>query len=237
VDTWWQTETGGILLSPFPGAVDLKPGAATVPYFGITPCLLNENGEEIEGPGEGYLCIKGAWPGMARTIYNDPLRFQKTYFSKYPGYYFTGDGARRDVDGYYWITGRVDDVINVSGHRLGTAEVESALETHPAVAEAAVVGVPHDVKGEAIYAFVILESNQSPSEELRKELTQQVRRLIGPIATPERIQWAHALPKTRSGKIMRRLLKKISTGDTADMGDTSTLLNPDVVQQLIQDSK
>jgi len=236
VDTWWQTETGGILLSPFPGAVDLKPGAATVPYFGIQPCLLNENGDEIEGQGEGYLCIKGAWPGMARTIYSDPLRFQKTYFSKYPGYYFTGDGARRDKDGYYWITGRVDDVINVSGHRLGTAEVESALESHPAVAEAAVVGVPHDVKGEAIHAFVILESDQSSSEELRNELAQQVRRLIGPIAAPERIQWAHALPKTRSGKIMRRLLKKISTGDTADLGDTSTLLNPDVVEQLMQDA-
>jgi len=237
VDTWWQTETGGILLSPLPGAIDLKPGAATVPLFGVQPCLLDEQGEEIDGPGEGYLCIKSPWPGMARTIYNDPLRFQKTYFSDHLGYYFTGDGARRDEDGYYWITGRVDDVINVSGHRLGTAEVESALEAHPAVAEAAVVGFPHDVKGEAIYAFVTLEPDQTPGDVLQTELIQQVRRLIGPIATPERIQWADALPKTRSGKIMRRLLRKISTGDISDMGDTSTLLDPDVVQQLIMGAK
>ena len=237
VDTWWQTETGGILLSPLPGAIDLKPGAATVPLFGVQPCLLDEQGEEIDGPGEGYLCIKSPWPGMARTIYNDPLRFQKTYFSDHLGYYFTGDGARRDEDGYYWITGRVDDVINVSGHRLGTAEVESALEAHPAVAEAAVVGFPHDVKGEAIYAFVTLEPDQTPGDVLQTELIQQVRRLIGPIATPERIQWADALPKTVSGKIMRRLLRKISTGDISDMGDTSTLLDPDVVQQLIMGAK
>ncbi|MDY7032806.1 MAG: acetate--CoA ligase [Thermodesulfobacteriota bacterium] len=237
VDTWWQTETGGILISPLPGAIDLKPGAATVPLFGIQPCLLNEQGTEVDGIGEGYLCIKSPWPGIARTIYNDPARFQKTYFSEHPGYYFTGDGARRDEDGYYWITGRVDDVINISGHRLGTAEVESALEAHPAVAEAAVVGFPHDIKGEAIYAFVILEHDQIPSDALRTELIQQVRRLIGPIATPEQIQWADALPKTRSGKIMRRLMRKISTGDVSDMGDTSTLLNADVVQRLIQDVK
>ena len=237
VDTWWQTETGGILLSPLPGAIDLKPGAASVPYFGIQPCLLNEQGEEIDGPGEGYLCIKSPWPGMARTIYNDPVRFQKTYFSDYPGYYFTGDGARRDEDGYYWITGRVDDVINVSGHRLGTAEVESALEAHPAVAEAAVVGFPHDIKGEALYAFVTLKPDRIPDDVLRTELIQQVRRLIGPFATPERIQWADALPKTVSGKIMRRLLRKISTGDISDIGDTSTLLDPDVVLSLIQGTK
>jgi acetyl-CoA synthetase len=237
VDTWWQTETGGILLSPLPGAIDLKPGSATVPFFGIQPCLLNEQGEEVDGTGEGYLCIKSPWPGIARTMYNDPARFQKTYFSDHPGYYLTGDGARRDEDGYYWITGRVDDVINISGHRLGTAEVESALESHPAVAEAAVVGFPHDVKGEAIYAFVTLEHDQTPSDGLRTELIEQVRRLIGPIATPEQIQWADSLPKTRSGKIMRRLMRKISTGDVSDMGDTSTLLDADVVQRLIQGAK
>lgn len=234
VDTWWQTETGGILLSPLPGATDLKPGAATLPCFGIQPCLLNEQGKEIVGPGKGYLCIKSPWPGMARAIYNDPPRFRKTYFAHHPGYYFTGDGARRDEEGYYWITGRVDDVINVSGHRLGTAEVESALEAHPAVAEAAVVGFPHNIKGEAIYAFVTLKPDQSPSDSLRTELVQQVRRLIGPIATPERIQWAEALPKTRSGKIMRRLLRNISAGEVSDMGDTSTLLDAAVVQRLIQ---
>ncbi|MBW2353848.1 MAG: acetate--CoA ligase [Deltaproteobacteria bacterium] len=237
VDTWWQTETGGILLSPLPGAVDLKPGSAAVPLFGVQPCLLNARGEEIEGPGEGYLCIKGPWPGMARTIHNDPLRFQKTYFSDYPGYYFTGDGARRDRDGYFWITGRVDDVINVSGHRLGTAEVESALAGHPAVAEAAVVGFPHEVKGEAIYAFVILEPDLVLGDDLRAELVQEVRRRIGPIATPDRIQRVDALPKTRSGKIMRRLLRKIAAGDISDMGDTSTLLDPAVVERLIQGSR
>jgi acetyl-CoA synthetase len=237
VDTWWQTETGGILLSPLPGAIDLKPGAATVPYFGIQPCLLDEKGNEIDGPGQGYLCMKSPWPGMARTIYNDPARFQKTYFSDHPGYYFTGDGARRDEDGDYWITGRVDDVINVSGHRLGTAEVESALQAHPAVAEAAVVGFPHEIKGEGIYAFVILKPDQAPSDALRTELVQEVRRLIGPIATPDQIQWADALPKTRSGKIMRRLLRKISAGDVSEMGDTSTLLDADVVGRLIQGVK
>jgi len=234
VDTWWQTETGGILLSPLPGAVDLKPGAATVPYFGIEPCLLDGNGNEIDGPGEGLLCIKRPWPGMARTIYKDQSRFQKTYFEEHPGYYLTGDGARRDADGDYWITGRVDDVINVSGHRLGTAEVESALQAHPAVAEAAVVGFPHEIKGEGIYAFVALKPDQVPSDALRTELVQQVRRLIGPIATPEQIQWAEALPKTRSGKIMRRLLRKISAGDVSDLGDTSTLLDADVVARLIE---
>jgi len=237
VDTWWQTETGGILLSPLPGAIDLKPGSATVPLFGIQPCLLNKKGEEVNGPGEGDLCIKIPWPGMARTIYNDSARFRKTYFGDHPGYYLTGDGARRDEDGYYWITGRVDDVINVSGHRLGTAEVESALEAHPAVAEAAVVGFPHEIKGEAIYAFVTLRPGQNPSSLLRGELVKQVRRLIGPIATPERIQWADALPKTRSGKVMRRLLRKISAGEVSDVGDTSTLLDAEVVQRLIEGAK
>ena len=236
VDTWWQTETGGVLLSPLPGAVELKPGAATVPYFGIQPCLLDEKGKEVTGPGKGYLCIKSPWPGMARTVYNDPVRFQKTYFAEHPGYYFTGDGARRDEDGDYWITGRVDDVINVSGHRLGTAEVENALDDHPSVAESAVVGLPHEIKGEAIYAFVTLESGQTPSDALRAELKQHVRRLIGPIATPERIQWANALPRTVSGKIMRRLLRKISAGKGSDMGDTSTLLNADVINQLMQEA-
>jgi acetyl-CoA synthetase len=234
VDTWWQTETGGILLSPLPGAVDLKPGSATVPLFGIQPCLLDEEGKEIHGPGQGYLCIKSPWPAMARTIYNDPERFEKTYFAEHPGYYVTGDGARRDEDGYYWITGRVDDVINVSGHRLGTAEVESALEAHAAVAEAAVVGFPHELKGQGIYAFVTLRPEHQPGDALRTELLQQVRRLIGPIAAPERIQFAEALPKTRSGKIMRRLLRKISADDLSDMGDTSTLLDPEVVQRLIK---
>ena len=234
VDTWWQTETGGILLSPLPGAIDLKPGAATVPYFGVEPCLLDEQGEEVTGEGQGYLCIKAPWPGIARTLYNAPLRFKQTYFTRYPGYYFTGDGARRDADGYYWISGRVDDVINISGHRLGTAEVESALGGHPSVAEAAVVGVPHEIKGEGIYAYVILKPDQTPSDDLRAELMQQVRRVIGPIAVPEKIQWVDALPKTRSGKIMRRILKKVSTGDVSDMGDTSTLLDADVVKRLIE---
>jgi acetyl-CoA synthetase len=237
VDTWWQTETGGILISPLPGAIDLKPGSATVPMFGIQPCILNEKGEEIEGEGKGSLCIKSPWPGMARMIYNDPPRFRQIYFADHPGYYLTGDGARRDEEGYYWITGRVDDVINVSGHRLGTAEVESALEAHPAVAEAAVVGFPHEIKGEAIHAFVILKAGEVPSDVLRGELMQQTRRLIGPIATPERIQWADVLPKTRSGKIMRRLLRNISAGELSDIGDTSTLLDEEVVQRLIQGTK
>jgi acetyl-CoA synthetase len=237
VDTWWQTETGGILLSPLPGAIDLKPGSATVPLFGIQPCLLNDQGQEVEGPGQGYLCMKSPWPGLARTIYDDPSRFEKTYFSDYPGYYFTGDAARRDEDGYYWITGRVDDVINVSGHRLGTAEIESAIEAHPAVAEAAVVGFPHEIKGQAIYAFIILKPAHSPNDALRSEILLQVRHLIGPIATPERIQWAEALPKTRSGKTMRRLLRKISANDLSDMGDTSTLLDLEVVKRLIKGAK
>jgi acetyl-CoA synthetase len=237
VDTWWQTETGGILLSPLPGAVDLKPGSATVPLFGIQPCLLNDQGQEVDGPGLGYLCMKSPWPGLARTIYDDPSRFEKTYFSDHPGYYFTGDAARRDEDGYYWITGRVDDVINVSGHRLGTAEIESAIEAHPAVAEAAVVGFPHEIKGQAIYAFIVLKPAHGPSDALRSEILLQVRHLIGPIATPERIQWVEALPKTRSGKIMRRLLRKISANDLSDMGDTSTLLDPEVVKRLIKEAK
>ena len=237
VDTWWQTETGGILISPLPGAVDLKPGAATVPYFGITPCLVDDAGKEIKGPGTGHLCIKTPWPGMAQTIQNDSERFFQVYFAEHPGYYFTGDGARRDEDGDYWITGRVDDVINVSGHRLGTAEVESALQTHPAVAEAAVVGTPHDIKGESIYAFVILKPGREPSDALKTELVEQVRYMIGPVAKPEQIQWTDALPKTRSGKIMRRLLRKISCGDTADLGDTSTLLDRDVVMRLVEGAK
>ncbi|MBN1106524.1 MAG: acetate--CoA ligase [Deltaproteobacteria bacterium] len=234
VDTWWQTETGGILLSPLPGAIDLKPGSVTVPLFGIQPCLLNDRGEEVHGPGYGYLCMKSAWPGMARTIFNDPLRFEKTYFADHGGYYFTGDGARRDEDGYYWITGRVDDVINVSGHRLGTAELENALTAHPAVAEAAVVGYPHEIKGEGIYAFVTLKPDRTPGEALQAELIEQMRRLIGPIAAPDRIQWADALPKTRSGKVMRRLLRKISAGQQSDLGDISTLLDPETVQRLIK---
>ncbi len=237
VDTWWQTETGGIMLSPLPGAIDLKPGSATVPFFGVRPCLINDYGEEIKGEGQGNLCIKAPWPGIARTLYHDPIRFQKTYFSRFPGYYFTGDGARRDSDGYYWIIGRVDDVINVSGHRLGTAEVEGALGTHPAVAEAAVIGIPHEIKGEAIHAYVILKPGYEPSQTLKAELLQQVRRVIGPIAVPEKIQWADGLPKTRSGKIMRRILKKVSSGNAADIGDTSTLLDPDVVRRLIEGSK
>ena len=237
VDTWWQTETGGILISPLPGAVNLKPGAATVPYFGIVPCLLDDAGKEIKGPGTGHLCIKTPWPGMAQTIHNDPERFFQVYFTEHPGYYFTGDGARRDADGDYWITGRVDDVINVSGHRLGTAEVESALQAHPAVAEAAVVGTPHDIKGESIYAFVILKPGREPSDALKTELVEQVRYMIGPVAKPEQIQWTDALPKTRSGKIMRRLLRKISCGDTADLGDTSTLLDRDVVMRLVEGAK
>ena len=233
VDTWWQTETGGILISPLPGATDLKPGSATRPLFGIQPALLDDQGSELEGAAEGNLVMKRSWPGQMRTVYGDHPRFVETYFSTFPGNYFTGDGARRDEDGYYWITGRVDDVLNVSGHRLGTAEIESALVAHAAVAEAAVVGVPHDVKGEGIYAYVTLIAGREPSDALRDELRGWVRKEIGPIATPDRIQWAPALPKTRSGKIMRRILRKIAAGDYEALGDTSTLAEPAVVDDLI----
>jgi len=235
VDTWWQTETGGILISPLPGCTPLKPGSATFPFFGVKPVILDpQSGEELEGNGvSGVLAMKEPWPGQMRTVYGDHERFENTYFQQYKGYYFTGDGCRRDEDGYYWITGRVDDVINVSGHRMGTAEVESALVAHENVAEAAVVGFPHEVKGEGIYAYVTLNAGVEYSEELRAALRQQVREVIGPIATPDVIHWAPALPKTRSGKIMRRILRKISTGEIDQIGDTSTLADPSVVQQLI----
>ena len=235
VDTWWQTETGGILITPLPGATPLKPGSATFPFFGVKPVLLDaQSGEHIEGNGvNGVLAMEEPWPGQMRSLYGDHKRFEETYFDQYKGYYFTGDGCRRDEDGYYWITGRVDDVINVSGHRMGTAEVESALVAHGSVAEAAVVGFPHEVKGEGIYAYVTLNADQQYTEELRKELKQQVRSVIGPIATPDVIHWAPALPKTRSGKIMRRVLRKIATDETDQIGDTSTLADPSVVDNLI----
>jgi len=234
VDTWWQTETGGILITPLPGATALKPGSATRPFFGVQPAIIDPEGKMLEGPGSGYLIIKDSWPGMLRTVYGDHERFKQTYFSNYPGLYFTGDGARRDEDGYYWITGRVDDVINVSGHRLGTAEVESALVAHPAVAESAVVGFPHDIKGQGIYAYVTLKANWEHSDALRQELVQWVRKEIGPIATPDYIQWAPGLPKTRSGKIMRRILRKIAANEIDNLGDTTTLAEPAVVEDLIK---
>ncbi|MFZ0929233.1 MAG: acetate--CoA ligase [Syntrophobacteraceae bacterium] len=234
VDTWWQTETGGIMITPIPGATDLKPGSATRPFFGVQPAIITPEGSLIDGPGSGYLVIKDSWPGMLRTVYGDHNRFKQTYFSNYPGYYFTGDGARRDEDGYYWITGRVDDVINVSGHRLGTAEIESALVAHAAVAEAAVVGSPDDLKGQGIYAFVTLKADREPSDELRKELIKWVRKEIGPIASPDFIQWAPGLPKTRSGKIMRRILRKIAANEIESIGDTSTLAEPAVVDDLLR---
>ncbi|MEJ6479031.1 MAG: acetate--CoA ligase [Octadecabacter sp.] len=236
VDTFWQTETGGHMLTPLPGATDLKPGAAQQPFFGVLPVVLDpQTGEEITGNGvEGVLCFKDSWPGQMRTIWGDHERFQKTYFGDYKGYYFSGDGCRRDEDGDYWITGRVDDVINVSGHRMGTAEVESALVAHAKVAEAAVVGYPHDIKGQGIYAYVTLMNDQEPSEELRKELEKWVRTEIGPIAKPDLIQWAPGLPKTRSGKIMRRILRKIAENDFGALGDTSTLADPSVVDDLIE---
>lgn len=235
VDTWWQTETGGHLLTPLPGATATKPGSATVPFFGIEPVILEPTtGAEIEETeAEGVLCIKDSWPAQMRTVWGDHERFEKTYFSDYKGYYFTGDGCRRDADGYYWITGRVDDVINVSGHRMGTAEVESALVAHPKVAESAVVGYPHDIKGQGIYAYVTLMGGEEPTEELRKELEVWVRKEIGPIAKPDLIQWAPGLPKTRSGKIMRRILRKIAEDDFGSLGDTSTLAEPEVVDDLI----
>ena len=232
VDTWWQTETGGIMITPLPGARALKPGSATLPFFGVVLALLDGDGQEIEGQGEGSLAIKKSWPGQMRTVFGDHKRFKETYFSTYPGYYFTGDGARRDGDGYYWITGRVDDVINVSGHRLGTAEVESALVLHESVSEAAVVGYPHDIKGQGIYAYVTLMNGIQPSENLRKELVDLVRKEIGPIANPDKIQWAPGLPKTRSGKIMRRILRKIAANELENLGDTTTLADPSVVEEL-----
>ncbi|HYP64478.1 MAG TPA: acetate--CoA ligase [Acidocella sp.] len=233
VDTWWQTETGGILITPLPGAIALKPGSATLPLPGVKPLLVDGEGNELHGATEGNLCISDSWPGQMRTVYGDHPRFVQTYFSTFKGLYFTGDGARRDEDGYYWITGRVDDVINVSGHRMGTAEVESALVAHHAVAEAAVVGYPHDLKGQGIYAYVTLVADAEPSEELRKELIAWVRREIGPIAAPDVIQWAPGLPKTRSGKIMRRILRKIAANETDSLGDTSTLADPGVVKELV----
>jgi acetyl-CoA synthetase len=233
VDTWWQTETGGILISPLPGATALKPGSATLPFFGVRPALVDGSGVELSGATEGNLVLLDSWPGQMRTVFGDHGRFIDTYFRTFPGTYFTGDGARRDEDGYYWITGRVDDVINVSGHRLGTAEVESALVAHSAVAEAAVVGYPHDIKGQGIYAYVTLKAGLDPSDELLAELRKTVRSQIGPIASPDVIQWAPGLPKTRSGKIMRRILRKIAADESGQLGDTSTLADPSVVQQLI----
>jgi acetyl-CoA synthetase len=233
VDTWWQTETGGIMISPLPGAIDLKPGSATVPFFGVKPGIVDNEGRLLEGACEGNLVLLDSWPGQMRTVYGDHQRFIDTYFKTFRGMYFTGDGARRDADGYYWITGRVDDVINVAGHRLGTAEIESALVAHPQVAEAAVVGFPHDIKGQGIYVYVTLISGVEPCEPLRAELRDWVRREIGPIATPDAIQWAPGLPKTRSGKIMRRILRKIAANEDDQLGDISTLADPSVVEQLI----
>jgi len=233
VDTWWQTETGGVMISPLPGATALKPGSATRPMFGVQPALLDNDGREIDGAGDGCLVVKGSWPGQMRTVWGDHERFFQTYFSPFPGTYFTGDGCRRDADGYYWITGRIDDVINVSGHRMGTAEIESALVAHAKVAESAVVGMPHPIKGQGIYAFVTVNADVEPDEALRRELVQWVRREIGPIATPDVIQFAPALPKTRSGKIMRRILRKIGENDVSSLGDTSTLADPSVVDHLI----
>ena len=233
VDTWWQTETGGILITPLPGATALKPGSATRPFFGVQPELVDNEGAALEGATEGNLCIVDSWPGQMRTVYGDHERFVQTYFSTYPGKYFTGDGARRDADGYYWITGRVDDVLNVSGHRLGTAEIESALVAHEAVAEAAVVGFPHDIKGQGIYVYVTPVAGVEPTEALRKTLVAWVRKEIGPIASPDLIQWAPGLPKTRSGKIMRRILRKIAANEHEALGDTSTLADPGVVDDLI----
>jgi acetyl-CoA synthetase len=237
VDTWWQTETGGILISPLPGATDLKPGSATKPLFGIVPEIVDTEGEVLEGAVTGNLCIAQSWPGQMRTLYGDHRRFADTYFKTYPGKYFTGDGCRRDADGYYWITGRVDDVINVSGHRLGTAEVESALVGNSKVAEAAVVGYPHDIKGQGIYAYVTLKQGVPPSDLLNAELKAFVGHEIGPIAKPDVIQFAPGLPKTRSGKIMRRILRKIAEGDTKSLGDISTLADPSVVDDLVQNAK
>jgi acetyl-CoA synthetase len=234
VDTWWQTETGGIMITPLPGATELKPGSASKPFFGVNPALVDGEGNFLDGAAEGNLIITDSWPGQMRTVYGDHKRFVETYFSAFPGYYFTGDGCRRDEDGYYWITGRVDDVLNVSGHRMGTAEVESAMVAHPAVAEAAVVGYPHDIKGQGIYVYVTTIAGVETSDELRNELRQWVRKEIGPIASPDLIQWASGLPKTRSGKIMRRILRKIAANEYTDLGDTSTLAEPAVVDDLVE---
>ena len=234
VDTWWQTETGGILISPLPAAVDLKPGSATLPLPGVLPALVDNEGRRLEGEAEGNLVITESWPGQMRTVFRDHERFVQTYFSTFPGTYVTGDGARRDADGYYWITGRVDDVINVSGHRMGTAEIESALVAHPKVAEAAVVGMPHDIKGQGIYAYVTLNAGEEPTDPLKRELVTWVRKEIGPFAAPDAIQWAPGLPKTRSGKIMRRILRKIAANETDGLGDTSTLADPTVVEELVE---
>ena len=237
IDTWWQTETGGVLITPLPGAIDLKPGSATLPFFGVIPAIVDNEGKILEGEAEaeGNLCILDSWPGQMRSVYGDHERFTQTYFSQFQGKYFSGDGARRDKDGYYWITGRVDDVLNVSGHRIGTAEVESALVGNNKVAEAAVVGYPHDIKGQGIYVFVILKASIQPSDAIKKELIQWVRNDIGPIATPDLLQFVPGLPKTRSGKIMRRILRKIAENDYGNLGDTNTLLNPEVVEELIRD--
>ena len=237
VDTWWQTETGGILISPLPGVTSTKPGSATKPLFGVKPVIVDQNNNILEGPAEGSLCLDISWPGQMRTVYGDHKRFAETYFSTFPGRYFTGDGCRRDKDGYYWITGRVDDVINISGHRMGTAEVESALVEHKLVAESAVVGYPHEIKGQGIYAYVTLVLGSEPSIEIEKELRQVVRKIIGPIATPDLIQFSPALPKTRSGKIMRRILRKIAANEHNELGDTSTLADPSVVENLIENRK
>ena len=238
VDTWWQTETGGILITPLPAISDLKPGSAMIPFFGIDPILLDENGNEVEGnPASGYLCVKSPWPSLMRTVYGDHERFRQTYFDRFPGYYMAGDGAMRDADGHYWITGRVDDVLNVSGHRLGTAEIEGAIGQYETVAEAAVVGYQHDIKGQGVYAYVTLMTGQSPSEQTVSGIKQKVRTLIGPHATPDKIQFTPSLPKTRSGKIMRRILRKIAEGDTENLGDTSTLSDPTVVDDLLSGSE
>ena len=234
VDTWWQTETGGIMITPLPGATDMKPGSATRPFFGIAPALFDAEGNTLEGAVDGNLVILDSWPSQARTVYGDHERFEQTYFSAYPGVYFTGDGCRRDEDGYYWITGRVDDVLNVSGHRLGTAEIESALVAHEAVAEAAVVGYPHDIKGQGIYVYITPNEGVVVSDELTKEVRNWVRKELSPIASPDMIQWSPGLPKTRSGKIMRRILRKIAANEHQQLGDTSTLADPSVVDELIE---
>jgi len=235
VDTWWQTETGGILISPLPGAIDQKPGSATLPFFGVKPAIVDGEGQTLEGVAEGNLVISDSWPGQMRTVFGDHQRFIDTYFKTFPGRYFTGDGAKRDEDGYYWITGRVDDVLNVAGHRLGTAEIESALVSHPQVAEAAVVGYPHDIKGQGIYAYVTLNAGEQPSEALRSELREWVRKEIGAIAALDLVQWAPSLPKTRSGKIMRRILRKIAANEHDQLGDTSTLADSSVVESLVRE--
>ncbi|WP_159567238.1 acetate--CoA ligase [Budvicia diplopodorum] len=237
VDTWWQTETGGFMLTPLPGAIELKAGSATLPFFGVKPALVDNDGKILEGESEGNLVITDSWPGQARTLYGDHDRFEQTYFASFKGFYFSGDGARRDEDGYYWITGRVDDVLNVSGHRLGTAEIESALVAHPKIAEAAVVGIPHYIKGQAIYAYITLNRGEEPSDELYDEVIKWVRKEIGPIATPDILHWTQTLPKTRSGKIMRRILRKIADGDTSNLGDISTLADPSVVEKLLQEKE